>query len=282
MRSADRYVASERLKVRQWDVNRAAKGTEKHWCEGNAAVTHLLNAYTMLVPENEKFFIQTLMKVRSCLKCPELQERVKEFIYQEAQHGVGHRHAWQILERQGYRICGFVNFNKRWVFRSIGYLFPLPLKVSFVAAVEHINSYIAHEYLTRRILKDADAEMRALFEWHFAEEIEHKAVAFEVLKTYRLNYLLRIVGLLLVAPLFYLLAAWGAGLLMVQDRSWRQGRTWQGWWLHVGPGRHMFVRSLKHLARYLSPNFHPWHLDDMSQAKAAIERSSFVLVNASD
>jgi predicted metal-dependent hydrolase len=72
-----------------------SEDTPRHWCEGNAALTHILNTYTLLVPGNEGFFIRTLKQ-----GLPDMDPEMREMMHfaQEGQHGAAHLRFWQILE----------------------------------------------------------------------------------------------------------------------------------------------------------------------------------------
>jgi len=243
-----------------------------HWFHGEAAATHLLNAYTLLVPDNEGFYIRTLNQALPKLEDLQLRNAVREFSRQEGQHGVAHRRAWQWLAAQGYRFDGFVRFADKAAFAVVEKIAPLPLRVAIVSCVEHLNAAIGHEYLRRELMTGVHPAVASLYEWHFAEEIEHKAVAFDVLETFRGAYALRVIGALLVLPLFYLLMGIGATLLAVQDGSARRASTWSGWFSHALGRRGTAWRMARHVVAYLRPGFAPWQLDDRALADAAIAR----------
>lgn len=247
-------------------------GIPRHWFHGEPAATHLLNTYTLLVPDNEGFYIRTLNQALPGLQDMNLRNAVREFSRQEGQHGVAHRRAWQWLAAQGYRFAAFVKLADKAAFAVVEKLAPLPLRVAIVACVEHINAAIGHEYLRRDLMQGVDPAVRSLFEWHFAEEIEHKAVAFDVLETFRGAYLLRVLGTLLVVPLFYLLMGAGAAMLCVQDGSAKRPSTWSGWFSHALGRRGTAWRMAGHLIAYLRPGFRPWQLDDRHLAETALAR----------
>lgn len=114
--------------------------------------------------------------------------------------------------------------------------------------------------------------MRALMEWHFAREIEHKRVTYDVLCAVAPSYLVRLLGFVLTVPLFYLLITLGAARFLAQDGLLWKRSTWWQLWRHLGPGHHMVVRTLRHLGRYLHPGFDPGQLDDHELASAVIAR----------
>jgi uncharacterized protein len=244
----------------------------RHWLPGNPVVSSILNAYTVLVPANEAFYIRTLKGCMPRIRDPALRQVGSDFIHQEAQHGIAHKRYWRNLDAQGYRFRGFEKAVDRLTFRTIERTTPLSLRMSLVSCVEHINAYIGHEFLSQEVLAQAHPQMRALMEWHFAEEIEHKRVAFDVLSAVSPAYGMRVLGFLLTVPLFYLLMGLATARFLVQDRLLFKWSTWRQLWRHLGPGQHMFVRTLGHLGAYLRPRFHPDLLDDRGLSRVVIDR----------
>jgi predicted metal-dependent hydrolase/enoyl-CoA hydratase/carnithine racemase len=253
------------------------KSSERHWCGGDPAMTHILNSYTLLVPGNEGFYIRTLRRCQSQLQDPELLEKLEKFVRQEAQHGVGHRRCWRMLDRQGYRYQSFVKAVEAFAYGLVERITPLKLSVSMVACIEHANAYIGHEFLEQQLLAYSETDLRALFEWHFAEEIEHKGVSYDVLKAVAPSYIMRLAGVLLTLPLFYLILSIGAARLAAQDGSLWTSKFWRGAWQHLWSRDRMVQRTLRHIAAYLRPGFHPWQENDSALASAAIARWSAYL-----
>jgi len=229
----------------------------KHWLPGNEVVSSLLNAYTILVPANEAFYIRTLNACLPALQDDELRQRCQAFIRQEAQHGVAHKRYWDNLDAQGYAYRVLERAVDRGIFRVMDRVAPVWLRVSLVSCVEHINAFLGYEFLTQSILVDADPRVRDLMEWHFAEELEHRAVAFDLLQAVSPSYPVRLLGAVMTTLLFYLLLTGLAGSLLAQDRRlWRMA-TWRQLTYHVGAGHGMGRRTLRHLQDYLRPGFHP-------------------------
>ena len=129
--------------------------------------------------------------------------------------------------------------------------------MSLVSCVEHINAFLGYEFLRQSILEQADPRMRDLMEWHFAEEVEHRAVAFDLLQAVSPRYPVRVLGAIMTTMLFYLLLSGMAAWLLAQDHLlWRQA-TWRQVVHHLGRGHRMGRRTLGHLWNYLRPGFHP-------------------------
>ena len=242
------------------------------WLPGMAAVVAYLNTYTVLVPANEAFYIRTINACLPRVADPALRAAAQGFIHQEAEHGVAHKRYWRNLEAQGYRFRGFERAVDKLTFRVMEKIAPLSLRLSMVACVEHINAFLAHEFLSQRVLADADPQMRALMEWHFAEEIEHKQVSFDVLRAVAPSYAMRLLGLAATAPLFYLVLGVGTLRFLAQDGQLLRGATWRGLWRHLFGGHRMAARTLKHLWDYARPGFDPANLDDAALAREVIER----------
>lgn len=244
----------------------------RHWLPGNEAVCALLNAYTILVPANEGFYVRTLRACMPLLQDRTLRARCDQFIRQEAQHGVAHLRYWKNLDAQGYRFRGFERTVDKWVFQAMEKIGPLWLRVSLVSCVEHINAYVAHEFLSQDILADAEPRVKRLMEWHFAEEIEHRRVAFDLLQAFAPGYAIRLLGFVLTTGLFYaLMGAQALGLLAQDGLLWKRS-TWRQFASHLGSGHHMLARTLGHLLRYLRPDFHPAQTSDDALAQAVLRR----------
>ena len=150
---------------------------------------------------------------------------------------------------------------------------PHRLKMSIVAAIEHVNAVWGNIFLTRDLLAPADPVLRELFSWHFAEEIEHKAVAHRALAAMYPGYFTRVLGGLVAFPLFYLIMLAGTVYLLAGDGElWRRRtvRDLAGLWFRQG-----FLRdSFHHLLRYLRPDFEPWDVDDLALSTATIDKLS--------
>jgi len=247
-------------------------GMPRHWLPGNPFLSSFLNAYTIMVPANEAFYIRTLRKARSRIADAGIRAGVDDFIRQEAQHGRAHKRFWRVLDAQGYRYRGFERVVDWLAFSVPEKLLPLSWRVSMVASVEHINAFVAHEFLGQGILATAHPPVRALMEWHFAEEIEHKQVSFDALRAVAPGHGVRLAGFLIAVPLFFPVLTLGAALLLAHDGLlWRRA-AWSQFFAHWGREHHMLRRSARHLWAYLQPGFDPAQLPDQALASAVIAR----------
>lgn len=245
----------------------------KHWFDGSAFKTHWLNSYTLIIPEGEKFILRSAKHYLSRAD-DELRARVLGLASQEALHSREHERFYKNLSLQGYSVDGYLKFYRFLSFNVMeklgAALFGHGLLLSTASAIEHINVMIAEIGLTDRFLSGADRQVRPLFEWHYAEEIEHKAVCHDLLHKVAPSYLLRISGLLFATVTFVLFLVVGTVVLLFQDRELFSARV-------VREGSRFFFRKpgfvfkyLSAVRAYLNPRFHPDQHDNYDLAAQVI------------
>jgi predicted metal-dependent hydrolase len=259
------------LQVRRFAAGSAVAG-HTAWAAGDPFLSGILNTYGVLVPRNERFYISTIRALEPGITDPELSARIDRFVRQEAQHGAAHHAALPLLEGMGYRFRSAARVVNGVVFGIAENLLPLRIRMSMVSCVEYVNAYLGHEVLSQNMLADSDPTLRALYEWHFGEEIEHRAVAFDVLQAVGPSYALRLLGAALTLPLFYALLALGALWFGAQDGSLFRAAWWKGAWRHLFGRHRMLWRTLGHLGAYLDPRFHPRMRLDDTLAAAVMQR----------
>jgi predicted metal-dependent hydrolase len=66
----------------------------RYWFRQNPILTNMLNTYTILVPDNEHYYMRNIRRTFESLKDLGLKARVRNFIQQEGQHGVAHQRYW--------------------------------------------------------------------------------------------------------------------------------------------------------------------------------------------
>lgn len=240
----------------------------RHWFGDDAFKTRFFDAMSMLFPYGERFFIDCVRDYSDCITDPKLKAQVKDFIFQEGQHGQQHMRFNNRMKAQGVKVDRILESQREilsWTRDHMSRAHTL----SQTAASEHITAMMAHGMMEDPgIMRDADPRMRAMYNWHAVEEIEHKAVAFDVMqKVAGIGYFRRVLGLMMVTVLFpyhiftimrHMLRMDGASTL----RVWAKGL----WWLY-GP-RGLFVRWLPAYLRYYVPGFHPWQSGRMRAYKS--------------
>jgi len=188
---------------------------------------------------------------------PKLRAEVKAFIQQETEHYKEHEKFFSNLKHQGYDIDGLVKFLDSFIKNVPGTFNSNKMNLSLTAGLEHITALLAEIGLKDGFLKDAAKEMRELFEWHAAEELEHRSVAFDVLQEVDDSYLLRVMGLVYA----YMLMSSFSGLftvaLIYQDRKLFSTKVWKEFSDVFFMDNALFIKAFFVFIRYLHPDFHP-------------------------
>jgi len=153
----------------------------RNWCGRDAFSTAFFNALSMSFPFGEQFFIDAVRDAMATLP-PEAQEKyradVRGFIGQEATHRRIHSLFNGHLERQGLK-DGWSPRAAERMQRMAGADPRHALAVT--AATEHFTAMFAEWLLAHpEVLQEAEPRLRTMWLWHSAEELEHKAVAFDL------------------------------------------------------------------------------------------------------
>ncbi len=237
----------------------------RYWFGGDPFKTRFFDAMSVLFPEGEKFFIACVRDFRDQITDPELQAQVKDFMYQEGQHGMVHTKFNDRLKAQGVAVDEILRRQNKIMFGFFRKRFSPAYTLGQTAAAEHMTALMAHGFFGTDMFADADPRIRAMFAWHAVEEIEHKAVAYDVYeKVARGGYWRRALSMLQVSTSFPLHVFVIMNHMFKVDGVKNRLRLWvRGlWWLY-GPGG-LYPRLLPHYLTYFKPGFHPWKHGDLS------------------
>lgn len=242
----------------------------RHWFFGAAFPTHLVNGLNLVFPAGERFFIRSVRHYLSEIeKDPALLADVKAFFGQEGRHGLEHERAFEMLEKQGFEIRSFLEAYERIAYGKLEPFFGPHIRLASTAALEHFTATLAERALVEPFLDSAHPAMRDLLRWHACEEIEHKAVAFDVLQRVDGRYWVRVAGLVIGALTLGGFWAMATRHLVAQDgappdqlrRERKAARS-----IGQTPG---FM--WKAIVSYLKPGFHPNDRDNYGLARAYLE-----------
>lgn len=194
----------------------------RHWLSGNVFATHFFNGLNLIFPDGERFFVKAVHDHLDRIADPILRRQARQFAAQEGQHANQHEKYFDRLRAQGYEIDGFLRrfhaffrVTNRWV--------PARLRLAMTAGAEHYTAVLgAGAIEDYALLADAHPTMRQLIVWHATEEVEHKAVAFDVLRATHPSYLLRVTGFLIATVCLFGWAIAGMRMLVRQDRVSRK------------------------------------------------------------
>ena len=154
---------------------------ERHWCGGDAFRTAFFNALSMSFPVGEQFFIDAVRDGHKALP-PEEQaqfaDEVRGFIGQEATHRRIHALFNGHLDQQGLANEWAPRAQERMkLFAGADPRHPLAV----TAANEHFTALLAEWLLAHpEVLQGAEPRLATMWQWHCAEESEHKNTAFDL------------------------------------------------------------------------------------------------------
>jgi len=242
----------------------------RHWLADNAVATHVANGVCLLFPAGERFFIRSVRHYLDRIDDPEQKLQIKGFFGQEGRHAHEHERMFAVLEAQGYQIRPFLQRYERIAYGIIEKLVPPALNLASTAAAEHFTAIMADNALRDGPLDLAHPVVRQLLLWHACEEIEHKAVAFDVLQKVNPSYALRVAGLAMASIM--LASFWAAGTRMLLEQEGVSGKNARRELKRLGGdnpiGKKVFLRGIR---EYLRRDFHPWDNDNLRLAQAYLE-----------
>jgi uncharacterized protein len=239
----------------------------RHWFGGIAIATHVANGVNLLFPAGERFFIRSVRRYLDRVEDPALLEQIKGFFGQEGRHAGAHERFFEVLEAQGYQIRRFLSFYEWFCYDVLENNLPRSLSLAVTVALEHFTAILAEDALSDDILTHAHPTVQKLLLWHAAEEIEHKSVAFDVLKQVNPSYALRMAGLAVAA--LSLGGFWVAATLMLLSQDRRRGdrgalRAFRAMKRKGSISRRVFYCGIR---EYIRRDFHPSQNDNYHLAK---------------
>jgi predicted metal-dependent hydrolase len=227
------------------------------WLATDPLASDVVDALSLVFPEGERFFIRSVLHFADVYENdPELRARVRAFVGQEGRHGHEHDRMNRALAARGHDVERFLRLYRKLGYEVFEPRTPPHLRLAMTAALEHMTATLAEVALGTHVLDDAHPELARMLRWHAAEEIEHRAVAFDVLTKVDPRLRTRIVGIAggsAMLVLFFGLALASLrredGGLEVTDRL-ASRRFWN-------QAARAMPRVARALARYTARDFHP-------------------------
>ncbi len=234
----------------------------KYWFANDAFKSRFFDAMSTIFPEGERYFISCVRDYRDQVTDPKLLQDIKDFMRQEGQHGIVHTQYNDRLKAQGIDVDMLEKTLKHLLFIVIRKHIPAAVTLADTAASEHMTAIMAHGFFERKeVLAHADPRMRAMYAWHAMEEIEHKAVAFDVMqKVAKVGYLRRVMAMAIVTIAFNIHALLITRYMLKVDgfSRWQRIKLFaKGLAWIFGPGG-LYMPIFGHYIQYYKPGFHPW------------------------
>jgi len=252
-KSADK---SKAIKVRRMDIE-FPDSMPTFWFDDNPFLTATLSALAVSFPPGERYFISSVQHFLSRIEDPVLREQVRAFVGQEANHTKEHIAFNRFLDARGLPASAMEKFVSERV--AVVQKNSTPEEnLARTAALEHFTAILAGALLEHpEIAEKMSPEAARLWVWHAIEEVEHRAVAFDVYKTTVDDEELRIRTMLTVTAVFLTLnLARSMMLLKASGRLWDLRSAVKGLNLLWGrPG--LFRKVIPRYLAYFRKDFHP-------------------------
>ena len=245
----------------------------RHWNGGDPVLTRFFDALSVHFPEGERFFIESVRNFQDQVSDQRLREDIRHFIRQEGQHGIVHDRFNDVMAGQGIDIERVTANLRRFIRTSQKYL-PKKYQLAMTAAFEHFTATLGEAMLREDtdMLREADPVMRAMFLWHGVEEVEHKAVAYDLYQTVAGGgYMMRVSALVtamlimhvVVAPVFI-------NMLRLDGALRKPGVVLRGLNRLYGRGG-ILTSMLPEFLAWFRPGFHPWETGMPEKVAAWLE-----------
>lgn len=240
-----------------------AQPWSRHWHGGDAFKSHFFDAMSLLFPDGERFFIDSVRHYRDQVTDPQLQKQIGGFIGQEAHHSREHDRYSLALRQCGYDL----DYLERRLKRRLAFVrkhLPPKVHLASTVAVEHFTAIMADAILKNpQWLAGADPDMAKLWRWHALEESEHKAVAFDLYQQVYASPWLRRRAMLHSTLYFTLDTFKGLVHMLKRDgllwnwRIWRDGLAW------LWGSRGILRPLVRAYLDFYKADFHPWQHDNL-------------------
>ena len=240
---------------------------EKFFFGGNSLLTVFAGALSSTFPPGESEFIESVRNYRDQVTDETLKQQIKGFIGQEGHHSHQHKQANIALTELGIDAVRLERHLERDLKKYTARKYVTPkFRLAMTVGMEHLTAIMAEHVLTTpESLDPLNETVQELLYWHAVEEIEHKAVAFDVFMLCENDqkYLRRV--LRLVSFLFTVrIACYMVALLFWARKmpSWKDIKGFGSFMFNKKTGLIPGIRS--NYKDYFKEGFHPW--DHANQA----------------
>lgn len=238
------------------------------WHKLGPHMSQFMNTLSLFFPAGERLFIDAVRAFRDEIPDPDLRKAANAFISQEAMHSREHAQYNRLMDEAGLpasRLDQLVTQNLEW-FKKHGSREDL---LAETIALEHFTALLGGFLLDHpEIIEGSQEDYRRMWEWHAMEEVEHKAVCFDVWEKCvgrgPRAYLHRSVGMLRATVLFWTNVVRFYLRMTEASEACRQ----EGWRGHLtvlntllgSPG--ILRRQFPAWLEFFKYSFHPWQQDN--------------------
>jgi predicted metal-dependent hydrolase len=248
-----------------FDFEGLEREVPRAWHPAGIGPTAFLEAISALAPVVEGFFIGDARRLLPRVADETRRAEGDAFLRQEAAHASMHAAFNRLLARWGVPVEPIADFALRWL--AIVDWTASDLRSAVAMAGEHFLGEIGNAILSRpELLDGVDARIAQLFRWHGYEEVEHKAVLFDVFHAARghgfRSYSVRIAGLWIAVVILALALPPVCSRILASAGAAHDLHAWRGLVRFVFGHGGMLRGRWGAVAAYHRRDFHPWRYLD--------------------
>lgn len=238
---------------------RDLESVPQYWFADNPIVTHIENAFSILIPPGERFFIRAVRNYQDRATDPELADLIRAFVQQEGLHMRAHNELNDSFKRFGVDVDREIAYAES-VFAWIEKKVPKKIQLGMTAFLEHLTATGAHMLFMEPLARQSmHPEMARFWTWHAVEELEHKSVAFDLFENVGGGYFLRVFSAFTALALLARPFARIAKRMIVKDP---RRVTAEDQRVAKELERKLTIPQIRLIAQYFKPGFHPGDFDD--------------------
>lgn len=264
-----------------------------YWVPDEPFASHAFNMNHFLLPAGEQWFCRVFQEGMEQVEDPVLRKDMMLFLKQEANHARAHNEVVDYYAAQGIDVTPVINWIDSWWHKNLGpkfmgrdlksnwakrqwYLY----RLGVVAAIEHFTCVLGKWMLDTDGFERANAnpKMVDLLRWHGAEEIEHRAVAHNLLR--------HLGGGSLPGRMLHMASAllfmgkhitFGTKFMLAQDQDFQpksiRNEIKQAQAKNLLPKPGLLIKAI---GRFVKPGYHPDHEASLEEADRYLVRSPAV------
>ncbi len=238
---------------------RDLESAPQYWFANNPILTHIENAFSILIPPGERFFIRAVRNYADRVTDPVVADRVRAFVQQEGLHMRAHNELNASFKRFGTDVERETVYAES-VFAWIEKWVPKRIQLGMTAFLEHITATGAHTlFMEPAVAAAMHPELLRFWRWHAVEELEHKSVAYDLFRDTGGGYLLRVLSAIVaVALLAHPFNRIARRMIKADPRRVTRDDLQAARRMH----RKAIPPQLRLIAQYFRPGFHPDEFDD--------------------
>lgn len=236
------------------------------WFNNNVFLTMLFSGFSATLPAGEAHFIHSVRQFQDKITDPVLMAQVRAFIGQEGHHSKEHDTFNSAMKMNGLDLG---RIEKRM--KSMTQLWKTKLSptknLAMTVCAEHFTALLADFTLSKHpeVLEMMTPEVRKIWAWHSIEEIEHKAVAFDVYDQFVGDRKLLRRTMVEVSTLFMVTSMINALTLMPRSEL----TNWSMWKEAFGIMGKLHRSSWSDYKDFYKIDFHPWQHNSSEGLKNA-------------